>query len=518
MLLVTAIGAVFAITRNNIASRVSQKLGADIRLDMFSKIINFSESSVDKLESGLLITRMTNDSSQVTQFINGLMRIFMKAPITCIGSIVLASVLNLKLSLIIYGVVALVSVLIIVSMKLSYPRFARLQQAMDRVNLVVQEYLIGVRLVKAFGTYKEECGRFDTANDDLTQKGISSQIIITLISPIMTLVVGIGTVLAIYFGSLLFNVNMVQPGEISAFTIYMSQMLGSLMMISNIFNVFVRTKASSQRIREVLDGEGDYSNEGQSCDKVSGDITFDHVTFRYPNATGEPVVNDLRFTVKRGERLAVIGPTGSGKSTLCWLLLRFYDIDSGKILLDGKDIRTLPIDVVRNSMAIIPQKPMLFSGTVEENIRWGHQSATQEDVAEAARLAQADFIAQMPQGFQSMLGSSAVNISGGQKQRISIARGLIKQAPVLILDDATSALDSITEAKVCANLSSMKAPPIIIMFTQRCTTVMFANKILVLEDGIAVGYGSHSELLSKCPVYADIYRSQVDSKGVSSNG
>lgn len=249
MLLVTAIGAVFAITRNNIASRVSQKLGADIRLDMFSKIINFSESSVDKLESGLLITRMTNDSSQVTQFINGLMRIFMKAPITCIGSIVLASVLNLKLSLIIYGVVALVSVLIIVSMKLSYPRFARLQQAMDRVNLVVQEYLIGVRLVKAFGTYKEECGRFDTANDDLTQKGISSQIIITLISPIMTLVVGIGTVLAIYFGSLLFNVNMVQPGEISAFTIYMSQMLGSLMMISNIFNVFVRTKASSQRIR-----------------------------------------------------------------------------------------------------------------------------------------------------------------------------------------------------------------------------------------------------------------------------
>ncbi len=507
MLLVTFIGACFAVTRNLLASRVSQRMGADLRYDLFAKIIGFSEKSTDKIESGSLITRMTNDTSQVTQFVNGIMRIFMKAPITCIGSIILATKLNPRLSVIIYAVVAVVGLLIFVSMKLSYPRFSRLQQAMDKINSIVQEYLIGVRLVKAFGTYTEEKDKFGAANEEFRKRGVSSQMIITLTSPLMTLTVGIGTVLAIYFGSALFKVDLIQPGDITAFTIYMAQILSSLLMITNIFNTFVRTKASTARINEVFACEGDFDSIGSSSE-VSGAISFENVTFTYPNGSGVPAIRNLSFDVAKGERLAIIGPTGSGKSTICWLLLRFYDIDSGTIALDSADIRKLPIDAVRDSVAIAPQKPMLFSGTVEFNMRWGGGDCTEAEIEQAADTAEAGFIRDMPEGFQSKLGSGGVNISGGQKQRVSIARALAKQSPILILDDSTSALDSVTEAKVRESLRTYDGT--IITVTQRCTTAMYADKILVMENGVAQGCGTHAELMQSCKLYQEIYHSQVE--------
>jgi len=510
MLLVTVLGACFAVTRNILASIVSQRMGADLRYDLFEKIIHFSEQSADKIESGSLITRMTNDTAQVTMFVNGIMRIFLKAPITCVGSIVLASLLNFRLSLIIYSIVAVVAVLIVISMKLSYPRYSILQKAMDKVNSVVQEYLIGVRLVKAFGTYDQESDKFEDANSNLMQTGISSQMIITLISPLMTLTIGIGTVIVIYTGSRLFSINLANPGDITAFTVYMAQILTSLIMITNIFNTFVRTKASNARIREVFECDGDFTGSGQTKE-LNGDIDFENVTFAYPNGSGVPALKDLSFSVKSGQSLAIIGPTGSGKSTIAWLLLRFYDVNSGRILIGGYDIRDLSIDSLRKSIAIVPQKPMLFSGTVAENIRWGNKEAADEMLCQAAGKAQADFIGKMQDGFDSLLGSAGVNISGGQKQRISIARALLKNSPVLILDDATSALDAVTEAKVRENLVDKTGEQTVIIITQRCGTAMFADRILVMDNGVKAGFGTHDELMKDCEVYRDIYRTQIES-------
>lgn len=525
MLMVTVIGACFAITRNILASKVSQRVGADLRYDLFKKILYFSENGADKIESGSLITRMTNDTSQVVQFINGIMRIFLKAPITCIGSIVLASILNFRLSLVIYGVVALVGIVIVISMNLSYPRFYKLQKAMDKVNSVVQEYLIGVRLVKAFGTYDKEKEKFGETNDNLMEKGISSQIIITLTAPLMTFIVGIGTVIILFIGSKLFSLNLVNPGDITAFTIYMAQILTSLIMITNIFNTFVRTKASNARIEEVLNCEEDFSYygeelegeniEGKNTDwkdsQFNGAVEFKNVTFAYPNGSGLPAIKDLSFSLKSGENLAIIGPTGSGKSTIAWLLLRFYDVNEGSILINGRNIKDIEVDTLRDNVSIIPQKPMLFSGTINENIKWGNKYASNEEVKLAAERAEASFIENIPDGIDSLLGGGGVNLSGGQKQRISIARGIIKASKILILDDATSALDAVTEARVIDNLNSMEENKTIITITQRCGTAMFSDKILVMDNGEKVGFGTHRDLMESCPIYKDIYRTQIES-------
>lgn len=510
MLLVTLIGACFAIARSIIASKVSQRMGADLRIDLFEKIMQFSEVSTDKIESGSLITRMTNDTSQVVQFVNGIMRIFFKSPLTCIGSIILASLLNLKLSMIIYGVVVIVTFLIYLSMKLSYPRFYQLQKAMDQVNAKVQEYLLGVRLVKAFGTYDKETKKFHGANENLMKKAISSQMVITIISPILTLVVGFGTVMVIFVGSTLFTGNMANAGDITAFTIYMALILASIIMITNVFTMFVRTKASTARIKEVFDCEEDFIKTKEQRD-LSGNLEFEHVTFAYPSGSGVPAIRDLSFSISAGETLAIIGPTGSGKSTIAWLLLRFYDVNSGSISLNGFQLKTLGIDEIRNNMAIVPQKPMLFSGTVAENIRWGGKNASDEDIRQVVEKSQAQFVMQMTDAENSFLGSGGVNLSGGQKQRISIARGLMKKAPILILDDATSALDAVTEAKVIDALKHKDTNQTVIIITQRCGTAMSADKILVMENGARVGFGVHKELMKSCEVYQDIYQTQIES-------
>ena len=513
MLLVTGVGAGFAVTRNILASRVSQRLGADLRYDLFGRIMSLSEAGADRIETGSLITRLTNDTSQVTQFVNGIMRIFLKAPITGVGSIVLASILNFRLSLIIYAVVLITGGLVAMSMRLSYPRFAQYQQAMDKVNTTVQEYLTGVRLVKAFGTYDEETRRFGAANGNLMDKGIRSQRVITITSPLLTLVVGLGTVVAIYAGSGLFLDGRTQPGDISAFVTYMLQMLASLMMLTNVFNTFVRTRASSARIAEVLACEQDVAPAGDDT-PLRGVVEFRHVTFTYPGGSGVPALRDVSVAVGPGDHLAVIGPTGAGKSTLCWLLLRFYDVDGGQILLDGKDIRERSVEAVRAGIALVPQKAMLFSGTVAENIRWGDPDAPELAIREAAARAQAGFVEELPDGFAHVLGAGAVNLSGGQRQRLSIARALVRDAPILVLDDATSALDAITEAKLRGELWGARGDQTVILITQRCTTAMFADRILVLENGAAIGYGTHEELLAACPTYQEIYRSQVDSAGL----
>ncbi|SHI09909.1 ATP-binding cassette, subfamily B [Sporobacter termitidis DSM 10068] len=509
MLAVTAAGACFAALRNILASRVSQNFGADLREDVFKKIIVFSESSADKIDSGSLITRMTNDTNQITQFINGMMRIFVKAPVTCVGSIILAVLLSVRLSLVLLAAVAVVTVLIVISMRLSYKRFAKVQYAIDKVNAVVQEYLLGVRLVKAFGRYGDEEEKFGAANESLASKSIASQLVIAWFSPLMSLTINIGIVLILFFGSVLFAGGGIEVGRVSAFLTYMTQILASLIMITAVFNMFVRTKASTERIAEVLNSEEDFPGGGSGAITGPAALEFKSVTFAYPAGSGLPAIRDLSFEIGAGKTLAVIGPTGSGKSTLAWLCLHFYDLNSGAIYLNGADIKNMDTGTLRESVALAPQKSMLFSGTVRDNIAWGKPGATKEEIIEAAAAAQADsFISRMPEGYESFLGQAGVNLSGGQKQRVSIARALVRKAPVLILDDCTSALDAVTEVKVRRGIARLNAGTVVII-TQRITTAMNADMILVLDNGRRVGFGSHRELLASCRIYKEIFDSQI---------
>ena len=510
MLGITAFGAGFATIRNILASKVSQRFGADLRFDVFSKIMHFSEDSTDKIESGSLITRMTNDTSQVIQFVNGMMRIFFKAPVTCIGSIILAVILSPNLSLTLFLVVAAIAAFIVISMKMSYARYAKVQVAIDKINTVVQEYLLGIRLVKAFGRYDEEKEKFEGVNKDLADKSESSQLVIAYFSPLMSLSINIGIAVTVYIGSILFGNREIEVGKVAAFISYMAQILASLIMITNIFNTFVRTKASTERVHEVLNSTEDFRGAAQTEKYDNGDLSFDHVTFAYPNGSGLAAINDLTFQVGKGETLAIIGPTGSGKSTLAWLCLRFYDAGKGSILFNGNDIKKMDCHTLRDNIALAPQKSMLFTGTVLENIAWGNPDASKEEIVKAASLAQADeFIQNMPDGYESVLGQGGVNLSGGQKQRISIARALVKKSPVLIMDDCTSALDAVTEAKVRQGLKTLNGEKTVIMITQRIGTAMSADKILVLENGLRVGFGTHGELLESCTIYKDIFDSQI---------
>lgn len=511
MLTATLCGALFAVTRNIISSTVSQHFGADLRYDLFNKILHFSTESSDKIETGSLITRMTNDIAQVVNFINGMMRVFFKAPLTCIGSMVLASMLNFRLSLVIYAVIAVVAILLYISMRLSYPRYELLQKAMDRMNTRVEEYLMGIRLVKAFGTYAGETDRFESDNFQLYKKNVNAQIIITFFSPLLTLASGLGTVLILRSGSRMFSKGTVNPGEISAFVVYMAQILSSLLMITNIFNNFVRTKASDARIKEVIQMHDDFPavSGSDGADTAVHSVSFNSVTFAYPGGSGRPALENISFTVKSGSSLAVIGPTGSGKSTLAWLLIRLYDPDSGTIQLGNREMHTVSAEEARRNIALVPQKAQLFSGTVRDNITWGNRAASEDEIRRALHISGADFILNTEKGLDTELGSGGVNLSGGQKQRLSIARALIKKAPVLILDDATSALDAITESEVRSAILSESGSDVVIFITQRCSTAMAADAVLVLEDGMVQGYGTHSTLLETCGVYRDIYNSQL---------
>lgn len=510
MLMITALGAGFAITRSILASKVSQNFGADLRNEVFAKILRFSEVSADRIESGSLITRMTNDTSQVVQFVNGLMRIFFKAPVTFIGSIILAVMLSFKLSIILFIVVSLISIFIIMSMQMSYVRFAKVQYALDKVNGVVQEYLMGIRLVKAFGRFEDEKVKFEGAINDLAHKSVLSQLVITYFSPLMSLSVNIGIAVILYTGSILFGFGEIEVGKIAAFIQYMAQILFSLIMLTNVFNVFVRTKASVERINEVLDSEEDFEGSSKMLKFTFGEFEFKNVTFAYPGGSGIPALNNISFKIEQGETLAVIGPTGSGKSTLAWLCLRFYDLQSGSITFNEKDIKSIDVNTLRENIAFAPQKSMLFTGSIRENIAWGNPSAAADDVIEAARIAQADeFIQKFPDQYESILGQGGVNLSGGQKQRVSIARALLKKSPILILDDCTSALDAVTEAKVRQGLKELGDRQTIILITQRIGTAMLADKILVLENGEKVGEGTHPELLLSCKTYQEIYDSQI---------
>lgn len=520
MLLVTAIGAVGAVVRNIVSSNVSQSFGADLRSDLYKKVQSFSFENIDKLQTASLITRLTNDVTQVQGFVHGTMRIFVKAPIVCIGSLIMAYVLNPKMAIILLIVVPVVGLIIYLSMKTGYPYFVKVQKALDKVNSVMREYLSGVRVVKAFNRFNYETERFNETNDLLASQNIKAMRVMAMFNPFITFTVNMGIVVVLWLGGLRVSQGQIKVGQIIAFTNYMTQILFSLMMISNVFMMFIRARASAERIGEVFLEEDNLIFAGNIMEpsEIRGRVDFENVSFSYNRNSGEPVLRNINLSFLKGETVGVIGSTGSGKSTLVSLIPRFYDCDFGRVLVDGIDVKQYTLNSLREKIALVPQKSILFTGSLIENIKWGKEDASEDEVIEAAKVSEAhSFIQTMPEGYNTQLGQGGVNLSGGQKQRVSIARALIKKPEILILDDSTSAVDVTTEAKIREALKDYSKNLTTIIIAQRITSVMGADKIVVLDNGSVAGLGTHEKLMEDCKVYQDIFRSQIG-KELMQNG
>lgn len=512
MLLITLFGAVAASTRSILASIVSQSFGSELRSDLYKKIQTLSFKNIDRFERASLITRLTNDVTQVQVFANGLMRIFVKSPLLAIGGLIMATRLNLHLSVVLIVVVPIVAIFIILNLRLGFPMFSKVQKALDRVNGVMREYLSGVRVVKAFNRFDVEVNKFDKTNEEFKKQSISATRLMAVFSPAIMLTVNLGIVAVLWIGGYGVTNGNVQVGHIIAFINYMTQILFSLMMISMVFNMFVRAKTSAVRIGEVFSQEDDLTWEkGQDPTPVEkGRIEFNNVSFSYEGTSGEPVLKTINLSILPGETVGIIGSTGSGKSTLVGLIPRFYDVSAGSIKVDGEDIHRVDPKRLREKIAFVPQKTILFTGSVEENIKWGKEDASSEEILKAAEIAGAhDFISASPEGYQTRIGQGGVNFSGGQKQRLSIARALIKNPEILILDDSTSAVDVTTEAKIKEGLKKYAKGLTCLLIAQRITSIIDADKIVVMDHGEIVGIGKHEELLRDCRVYQEIYQSQV---------
>lgn len=512
MLLITLFGAIAASTRSVLASIVSQSFGSELRSDLYKKIQTLSFKNIDRFERASLITRLTNDVTQVQVFANGLMRIFVKSPLLAIGGLIMATRLNLHLSVVLIVVVPIVAIFIIVNLRLGFPLFSKVQKALDRVNGVMREYLSGVRVVKAFNRFDVEVDKFDRTNEEFKKQSISATRLMAVFSPAIMLTVNLGIVAVLWIGGYGVTNGNVQVGHIIAFINYMTQILFSLMMISMVFNMFVRAKTSAVRIGEVFTQEDDLTwEDSQSLHSVEkGRIEFNNVSFSYEGISGEPVLKNINLSISPGETVGIIGSTGSGKSTLVGLIPRFYDVSTGSIKVDGEEIRLVDPKRLRDKIAFVPQKTILFTGSVEENIKWGKEDASLDEMMKVAEIAGAhDFISASPEGYQTRIGQGGVNFSGGQKQRLSIARALIKSPEILILDDSTSAVDVTTEARIKEGLKKYAKGLTCLLIAQRITSIIDADKIVVMDHGEIVGIGKHEELLRDCRVYQEIYQSQV---------
>lgn len=507
MLLVALLGALGAVMRNILASRTSQQIGKELRSILFQKIQTFSFANIDKLHPASLITRLTNDVTQIQNFINGSMRILVKAPITCIGAIFLIVTRTPKQIPMIVLILILCSFWILGNMMLGYPRFARLQKKLDRLNNVSREFLSSIRVVKAFGQERFETDKFARAADELASSGTSAMRITSVFGPLINLTVNIGIVVLLWLGG---KGEQTDVGKLMASVNYMTQVLFSLSMVSNILNSMVRATASANRVRQVLD-EVPAMTEPESPENgsLSREVLFQNVFFSYPGSKRLALQN-ISFHAMPGSTIGIIGSTGSGKSTLIHLIPRFYDVNAGAVFVGGADNRTLDTGRLRRHIGIVPQKSFLFSGSIMDNLRWGDSDAEDDAVFQAARTACAhSFIESLPDGYDTILGQGGVNLSGGQKQRLSIARALVRKPKILILDDCTSALDASTEARVMGNIRSFSQGTTVFLISQRISSVMRSDLILCLEDGVLCGQGKHEDLLRACSVYQEIYRSQI---------
>ena len=520
MLGLALLGMAFGLSRNWLSTHASQDLGTSIRADLFRKTQRMSLKAIRSVGASSLITRLTNDVMQVQNLSFMLMRIFIRAPLLLIGGIVMAFLLNRQLAMILVFILPMLGFLIYLRIKRGYPLFRKVQAAIDRINAVLREYLNGIREVKVFNRMVFEGERYEQASRDLSGFSIKAARSMATIQPLIFILMNGSIILLLWLGAARVSSGQTQVGDIVAFINYFLQILIAMTMLSMIVTAGARSKTSIERIGQVFAipvDEADITvpgsapeNDGQPSNVPAAlSIAMDGVSFTFPGQA-RPILKDLCFRIEAGQMAAIIGSTGCGKSTLISLLLRFYEPDSGLIQISDQDIRQIPTPELRDRIALVPQQSVLFTGTLEENLRWGSQTSSAEDLRQAIEIARADeFIDRMPEGLKTRTGQGGVNLSGGQKQRLCMARALIRQAPVLILDDSTSAIDMVTEQQIWQTMKERNRGMTVIVIAQRIHTVMHADTILVMDNGRISAQGSHSELLQTSPIYRDIYRSQI---------
>lgn len=511
MLLVAAIGAVCVIASNYFASKVAVGFGRDLRKNLFEKVETFSLEEFDKFGTSSLITRTTNDINQIQQVLIIMLRMMISAPMMAIGGFIMAVSKDAKLSLIILVVIPVVAVIIGIIAKMGIPLFKSMQIKLDKLNLVLREQLTGIRVIRAFNRIEVEKKRFSIANKDITETAIKVNRIMGALMPAMMLCINITTIIIVWISGKRIDAGAMQVGDLMAFIQYLMQIMFSLMMLSMMFVLIPRASVSADRINKVLDEELDITDPKieEDYSNKRGYIEFKDVCFAYPGSSNYAIEN-LSFATSPGETTAIIGGTGSGKSTVVNLIPRFYDVSKGSILIDGVDIKDMSQEHLRYKIGFVPQKAVLFSGTINENIRYGKEDATQEEIIKAADIAQAsEFINNMEEGYESMISQGGTNVSGGQKQRLSIARALVRRPEIYVFDDSFSALDFKTDAKLRKSLKEETKDSAVIIVAQRVSSIMDANRIIVLDDGKVAGMGTHKELLENCKVYYEIVSSQL---------
>ena len=496
------------------SSKASICFSSDLRKDVFDKVQQFSFKNIDDFSSGSLVTRLTNDIQQIQNVLMMSLRMMFRAPGMLIGGLIMAYLMNRRLVTILLVVIPLLLIAIAIILKTAFPRFEVMQKKIDRLNSGVQEALTNVRVIKSFVREDYEEEKFRRTNEDLKEGSLRAMKIVIATMPVMMLAMNVTTLAVVWYGGNLIIGGSMPVGDLTAFTTYIVQILMSLMMVSMVFLQASRAMASLKRVREVLDTEIDLTDEHaarKDAVVTEGRIEFRDVCFQYAKDTDEMVLDHINFTANPGETIGIIGSTGSGKTSLVQLIPRLYDADRGQVLVDGIDVRDYSIRNLREGVGMVLQKNVLFSGTIAENLQWGSDDATMEEIRAVAESAQADgFVTSFKDGYEMDLGQGGVNVSGGQKQRLCIARALLKKPKILILDDSTSAVDTATEAKIRECFQTTLKDTTKFIIAQRIGSVESADKIIVLDDGKIVGMGTHEELIKSCEAYQEIYYSQRD--------
>jgi ATP-binding cassette subfamily B multidrug efflux pump len=517
MLLVAVGSASCTAAAAYLSAKAATGFGRDLRNKLFSRVESYSLNEFDKIGTASLITRTTNDINQVQQVLIMIMRMMVSAPMMSVGGIIMAVSKDAELSLVLVVSIPVLAATIYLIARKGLPLFKAMQLKLDKLNLVVRENLTGIRVIRAFNRIEHERERFGEANWDLTETAIKVNKLMALMMPLVLLVMNFTTIAIVWFGGIRVDRGDMQVGDMMAFIQYAMQIMFSLVMVSFMFVMVPRAQVSAVRINEVINIHPEISDpkEPKKADTQKGYLEFRDVTFSYPGAE-EPVITGISFKTRPGEVTAVIGGTGSGKSTLVNLIPRFYDIDKGSVMVDGVDVREMSQSTLREKVGFVPQQAVLFSGSVADNIRYGKEDATDEEVQFAARVAQAEeFINNMNNGFEALIAQGGANISGGQKQRLSIARALVRRPEIYIFDDSFSALDFKTDARLRAALKKEITDSTVLIVAQRVSTVMDADRIVVLENGRIAGMGNHRELLNSCEVYREIVSSQLSEEEIA---
>ncbi len=513
MVLTALIGLVGGAGSLVFATKASQYFGYKLRDAIYKKVQEFSFANIDGFSAPSLITRTTNDVVMLQNVLGMALRMFVRSPMTFLGGLCYAFMINWRLALVFAAAVPIIVVIITVNVKQTFPLFSKVQDKLDRVNAVIQENLTGIRVVKAYNRAGHECGRFGQANNDYVDIAIKANKRMALMMPLVTIVMNFSIIAIFWFGAELIGAHQMKVGQVSAFITYATRILNSLTMMSMMFMSLSRAQASAKRIAEVLDEKVDIENpKNPRYEEIKdGSVEFRNVSFRYRGAGGDDVLRNISFSVKPGETAAILGSTGSGKTTLVNLIPRLYDVTDGEILIDGTDVRDYDIETLRRGIGMVQQNVILFSGTIADNLRWGREDASEDEIKEAAGFSQAaEFIEKNPDKYDAVLGQRGVNFSGGQKQRLSIARAVIKKPKILIFDDSTSAVDTKTEGEIRRALKEELTGTTLILIAQRISAVRNADKIIVMENGEIVGMGSHDELMKTNSVYREIYYSQME--------